>query len=360
MRLVSVESLKPGMRLAKNIYNDNGVVLLAEHAELTQPIIDRLRSYGLRFLYVQDERTDDLVIRDLISETTRTRAIQELKSAFRMAAEEHSRKRGLTSIQLGKKMKDLLTSIMDELSDHREAMIMMSHVSVTDQYLYDHSLNVCMYAVLLGMSSRFDEEQLYALGLGSLLHDIGKLTIPGEILHKPGRLSDEEFEVIKTHTETGFQILKGIPNVPLVSAHCAYQHHERLDGSGYPRGIREDEIHEFAKLIGVCDVYDALTSHRVYRKAMLPHEAMEILYAAANTQFDERYVNLFRSKVMIYPIGMTVRLNTGETGVVVDMNVTSPHRPVIRILEDANGQPMKGEVEIDLSKHLHVMIDSVL
>ena len=360
MRLVAVESLRPGMRLAKNIYNDSGLVLLAENAELTQPIIDRLKSYGLRYLFVQDERTEDLVVPDLISEGTRTKAIRELKSAFRLAAEEHTRKRGLSSIQLGKKMKDVLNSIMDELSDHREAMIMMSHVSVTDQYLYEHSLNVCIYSVLLGMATQMDEEQLYTLGLGALLHDIGKLAIPLEILNKPDKLTAEEFEVVKTHTETGYRILKGVPNVPLVSAHCAFQHHERLDGSGYPRGIRGDEIHEFARLIGVCDVYDALTSHRVYRKAMLPHEAMEVLYAASNTQFDTRYVNLFRSKVMIYPIGMTVRLNTGETGVVVDLNVSTPHRPVIRILEDADGQPVKGVVEVDLSKQLHIMITGVL
>ena len=117
------------------------------------------------------------------------------------------------------------------------------------------------------------------IGLGSMLHDIGKIAVSKEILLKPGKLTEEEFQVIKTHTTEGFEMLRNSYSVPLLVAHCAFQHHERLDGSGYPRGIKSKDIHDYAKVIAVADVFDAVTSNRVYRSAMLPHEGLEMLYA---------------------------------------------------------------------------------
>lgn len=216
-----------------------------------------------------------------------------------------------------------------------------------------------MYTSVMGMAYGYDAEELLTLSMGALLHDIGKTLIPDEILLKEGPLDNEEYEQMKQHAEEGYRLLKDMPNIPLLTAHCAFQHHERLDGSGYPRGICGDDIHEYAKWIAIADSYDAMTTNRVYRKAMLPHEAMEVIYGGAGSLYEQKMVEVFRDKIALYPIGITVRLNTGEVGVVVDLNKTNVKRPIVRILRDAQGQELQTPYEIDLSKHLTTLISSI-
>jgi HD-GYP domain-containing protein (c-di-GMP phosphodiesterase class II) len=192
-----------------------------------------------------------------------------------------------------------------------------------------------------------------------MLHDIGKTQISMKVLLKPGALSADEFAEMKRHAERGFYLLKDEPNIPLLAAHCAYQHHERLNGTGYPRGIKGDEIHEYAKWIGIVDSYDAMTSHRVYRDAMLPHQAVEALYSGSDILYDTSMLQLFRDKVAIYPIGLTVKLNTGQSAIVSDINSTCAHRPVIRILTDEDGVELKAPFDMDLSKNLNVLISKI-
>jgi len=359
MRLLSTRHCKPGMRLAKRIYNEEGVILLNENAELTQPIIDRLCRYGVDFVYIHDPRTDDIVVVEPISDETRARAISEIRTSFRRIMDESARKKAVGALHLGKTFRSLYSLVIDDLSRHKDAMIMLTNINLTDHYLYQHSLNVCIYATMLGLAYGYSQDELSVLGLGALLHDIGKTQTPLEILNKPGKLTDEEFDIMKRHAEIGYRLLKDEPNIPLLSAHCAYQHHERINGSGYPRGIAGEEIHEYARWIALVDSYDAMTTHRAYRDAMLPHQALETLFAGAGTLFDQDKVELFRDRIAIYPLGSMVQLNTGESGVVVDLNSASPHRPIVRILTDADGQDVNVPYEIDLSKKLTVLIASV-
>lgn len=193
-----------------------------------------------------------------------------------------------------------------------------------------------------------------SLGVGALLHDIGKILIPSHILNKPTQLSDEEFELVKAHTEYGFDILRRQDQFPSVVAHCAYQHHERIDGSGYPRQLKGNEIHQFGKIIGIADVFDAMTSNRVYRDAMLPHDAMEVLYGGAAIKFDKNMVEQFKKTIALYPNGITVSLSDGRKGIVIRQHPHLFHRPVIRIVEE-DGQEV-APYDIDLSKVLNVMI----
>lgn len=347
------------MKLGKRVYNEEGLVLLAEHAELNISLLKRLTEHGIDFLYIDDPRTDDLVVPELLTEETRMQATKSIRAHFRRMMEDSNKKKTVGCGTIGKDFRNVMNLLIDDLSRHKDAMIMLTNMQLADHYLFQHSLNVCIYATLLGMAFGYGREELMTLGLGALLHDIGKTRIDQAILLKPGRLTDEEFSEMKRHTEIGFQMLKDEPNIPLLAAHCAFQHHERLDGSGYPRGIAGDEIHEFARWIGLVDAYDAMTTHRVYRPAMLPHQVMEILYASAGMLFDPKMVELFRDKIAIYPLGTTVALNSGEIGVVVDLNASSPHRPVVRVLQDRAGHELKEPYEIDLSKKLTVMITDV-
>jgi len=359
MRMMPISLSRPGMKLAKKIYSDDGIVLLAEGVELNASLIRRLGECGISFLYIQDARTEGITFPELLSDETQLHAIKTIRTSFREFVHMPQRSKIAPYPYVGRKMKEIMNLIMDDLYQSQDAMIMLMNLHTVDHYLYMHSLNVCVYTTLLGMAHGYNREELMTLGLGALLHDIGKTQISMQVLLKPGALSDYEFEEMKRHTERGFYLLKDEPNIPLLAAHCAYQHHERLNGSGYPRGIRGDEIHEYAKWIGIVDSYDAMTSHRIYREAMLPHQAVESLYSGSDILYDTSMLQLFRDKVAIYPIGLTVKLNTGQSAVVSDINSSCVHRPVLRVLTDEYGVELNTPFELDLSKNLNVIISKI-
>ncbi|MBD2848253.1 HD-GYP domain-containing protein [Paenibacillus sp. IB182496] len=359
MRLVSITSCQPGMKLAKTIYSDDGQVLLAAQVELTGPLIRRLGDYRIGHVYIDDPRTSDLEAPEPLSEETRRRALSGIRSGFRDMMEAPQRKGVVTYPYIGKSFKAIMSMILDDLLASKDAMIMLMNIGTTDHYLYQHSLNVCVYTTLLGIGAGYSRDQLTVLGMGALLHDVGKTRIPSEVLFKPGRLSDEEFAEMKRHTTLGYELLKEEPNIPLLTAHCALQHHERLNGSGYPRGLTGSAIHDYAKWIGIVDSYDAMTASRVYKSALLPHQAVEELYGGSGVLYEQDMLQTFKERVILYPVGLTVELNTGERGVVVDYNSDSPHRPIVRILDNEAGEPLRPPVERDLSRELSLMITAV-
>ncbi|MDP4097924.1 HD-GYP domain-containing protein [Paenibacillus sp. P96] len=353
MRLLAVNSLRPGMILGKKIYNEDGLVLLAEQVELNDRIIKRLDEMGIAYVYIQDPQTDDIDIPDMIQEQTRQKALQEIRNQFRKISG--------TSLQrsvshLGKAFGGVMESILDDIGSRQDTMILLNDLGGTDQNLYQHSLTVCLYTLVLGKANGYTRQQLLELGIGSLLHDIGKTQLPSSILLKPGKLTREEYLEIQTHTLLGYRILKKEPDISQLSALCALQHHERIDGTGYPNGLVNREIHDYAKWVSLADSYDAMTANRSYRAPLLPHQAVEVLYSGAGTLYEQYMLEKFRDRVAIYPLGLPVVLSTGEEGVVVRIDPRIPHRPVIRILKDRDGQELAAPHEMDLSKVLSVII----
>ncbi|CAH1200315.1 hypothetical protein PAECIP111891_01662 [Paenibacillus allorhizoplanae] len=359
MLFMPINMCQPGMRLAKNIYNDDGMVLLAVNVELTQRLLDRLFSYGIDYIYIEDARTNDIIQQDVIQDETRSRAVTEIRNTFKKVMEDSNKRGAVNYYDIGRNFRDVMKMIIDDLSAHDGAMVMLNNMNVKDNYLFQHSVNVSIYAIMLGISYGYSRDKLETLGLGALLHDIGKTKVPLGILRKPSQLTPDEFKEMKNHTTYGFNLLKDEPNIPLLSAHCALQHHERINGSGYPRGIQGGEINEFARWIGLVDSYDAMTTTRVYRRPLLPHEAMEQLFAGSGTMYDQSQIALFRDKIAIYPLGITVRLNTGEYGLVSKLNMSVPHRPTIRVLQDEAGTVLKEPYEIDLSSKLSILISEI-
>ncbi|WP_019912187.1 HD-GYP domain-containing protein [Paenibacillus sp. HW567] len=356
MRLVSVNRLQAGMKLGKKIYNDEGLVLLADGVELTDALIRRLANIGIGYIYIEDSITEDVVIAGILQDETRNQALKVIRNEFQQMSGASGITKGF--YHLDKKFSKVMESILDDLANQEDPMIMLMDMHTADNYLYAHSLNVCLYTLVLGIAYGYSREELQVIGLGALLHDIGKTQIPLKIIQKPGMLSDEEFRHMQAHTEIGYRILKEEPNVPLLAAHCALQHHERIDGSGYPRGLTGPQIHEYAKWLGVADSYDAMTSNRVYKKAMLPHQAVEALYVGSGTLYEQKQLELFRDRVAIYPLGLSVKLSTGESGVVVKIHPTTPHRPVVRVLTGPEGEPVV-PFERDLASVLSVVIVDV-
>ncbi|WP_379160766.1 HD-GYP domain-containing protein [Paenibacillus sp. sgz5001063] len=356
MRLVSVNRLQAGMKLGKKIYNDEGLVLLADGVELTDAMIKRLAKIDIGYIYIEDSLTEDVEITGMLQDETRNQALKVVRNQFQQMSGVSGIAKGF--YHLDKKFSGVMDSILDDLATQDDPMIMLLDMHTADNYLYAHSLNVCLYTLVLGIAHGYSREELRVIGLGALLHDIGKTQIPLKIVQKPGMLSDEEFRHMQAHTEIGYRILKDEPNIPLLAAHCALQHHERIDGSGYPRGLKGPQIHEYAKWLGVADSYDAMTSNRIYKKAMLPHQAVEALYVGSGTLYEQKQLELFRDRVAIYPLGLTVKLSTGESGVVVKIDPSTPHRPVVRVLNGPEGEP-SAPYELDLGSKLSVVIVDV-
>lgn len=354
MQITQTVHLKPGDKLAKPIYTESGQILIAPNVELSSGIIKRLQDLGVPMVYVSDPRTDDLVIEDSVSDETRQHATQIVYNTFSHMIEAKKWNRTISLSKLGTEFRKAFEDILYDLQSKKELMIHLSGIYTSSNYLYTHSVNVGIYSAALGMAIGLNRNQLIELGVGAILHDIGKTMISSEIIEKPGKLTPAEFEEIKKHTTYGYDILREQPDIPLLAAHCALQHHERIDGSGYPRGLREDEIHQYGKIVGLADMYDALISTRSYRKGYLPHEALDIIFASSG-KMDMDLMTTFRNHIVIYPVGMAVALSTGEQGVVVDVNSKHPHRPIVRVMKNPKGESIS-PYEVDLSSALSVMI----
>jgi putative nucleotidyltransferase with HDIG domain len=216
-----------------------------------------------------------------------------------------------------------------------------------DKGIYDHSMNVALLAYIIGKKVEFEPNRLKELTLGALLHDFGKLSISLAILNKPGHLTHEEYEVIKSHSALGVERLAGV-NLSQAVIDGIAKHHERWNGSGYPHALSGDEIPLNAQIIAVADVFDAITANRPYRPGLPPYHALEMLVRGMGTDFSPLVVKAFAKILKLYPENSWVTLNTGEVGTVTAVNMEYPTRPTVRLLFDKYGQPVNGDYVINL------------
>lgn len=213
-----------------------------------------------------------------------------------------------------------------------------------------HSLNTSIVSIKIGIGFGLERRALEVIATGGFLYDVGMLTIPQEIVKKPGRLSPEEYEVIKKHPENGFKILSQLGDRYRILAEIAYQQHERIDGSGYPRGLKGAQIHEYALIIGIADMYAALIHPRPQRKRFLPFEAVKEIIATSREKFPLPIIKAMINELSAFPIGLYVKLNSGEVGRVVGTNRLAPLRPTVEVLYDRGGQRLKEKKVVDLTR----------
>ena len=232
-----------------------------------------------------------------------------------------------------------------------DAMVWMSRIKNRNEYTAEHCLNVCILAIAFGRHLHMAEDELHLLGLCGLLHDVGKMHIPTEILDKPGRLTADEFEIMKRHTVLGHELLKGQPgSLHDLALDVALNHHERPDGNGYPRGLHAREIAEFARIISVVDAYDAITSNRCYAPEQPSADAQKIIFESRGAQFDEEVALQFIQAIGPYPPGTLVELRNGMAGIVLAGKPRFRHLPTVLVLRDADKQPMaERTVDLDLT-----------
>lgn len=350
MRKIPMDSVLPGMRLARTIFNTDGRILLASGTLLKESYIERLINNKISEVYIDDEISKGVEINDVICQETKLQAKLLVKKLMENYAFSHALN--------VKKIGEIVGRIIDELLENNDIIVNLSDIKLVDDYTFEHSVNVCILSLVTGIGLGYNPLRLMDLGVGAILHDIGKLRISEKILKKPSQLTNEEFEEIKKHTVYGYEILKDKPNISMISAFIAFAHHERYDGSGYPLNLKGENIHQCARIVAVADVYDALTSDRVYRKKLRPHEVIEYITSLGSQHFDKEIVECFVKYIAVYPVGTGVVLNTQETGLVVRLNPKTPARPVIRIIYDKDKKKLKNFYEIDLSKDKSVYVSS--
>ena len=355
MRLISTNVLKEKMVIGRTIWNDVGLPLLQKNAVITEGIIKRLKQLNIMYVYIEDAISSGIEPEETVPAELRNIAVNQIKHSFKEVREA----KGKYAAYILDEHSELIASIVDEvltaITNSNEMLMILSDAYLYDEYLYQHSFQVTLYSVATANELGYSKEDQRLIGIGALLHDIGKIVVPAEILNKPGKLTEEEFEEMKQHTRYGFDILRNLHSVSLLVAHCAFLHHERMDGSGYPRGIQGMELHPFARIIGVADVFDAVTSNRVYRNKLLPSEGLKIIEAGSGKGFDERVVNAFKRIIVTYPNGIVLHLSDGRRGVVTRQNKAEPTRPYVRIFE-GNGKILNATYEIALQQYPHIHI----
>jgi len=362
VRLLPLDKCQPGVILGKSIYHENGKALLTKGTKLTDQLIASLKRFHIYTIYIEDEQSEGIEIIESVPEPILIEAMEVITNGLNNIVElntNHSNFQGMMkSGRVIRSFQKIFRDILGALKDNPTALNLLATTKIHDNHVYTHSLNVAIYACQLAIENGLPLKSIEDIGLGAMLHDIGKMYIQPEILNKPGKLTEDEFELMKTHCQIGFDMLRKVYEIPLTVAHCAFQHHERIDGTGYPRGLKGEEIHKYAKILSVADVFDAVTSHRVYRPALLPHRGLELLYAGVDTQLDRQQVSLFKKCIAIYPQGMTVKLNDGRTGIVTNYNFLSVERPQIRVIKDEEGQDIK-PYEMDLASTENIPIEII-
>lgn len=355
MKFTPINDVKPGKVLAKPIYGYEGRVLLQDNVVLKQSYIDKIEALGYNGIYVKDPVTRDIKIKEVVPEEIKQASINIVKKSFQ-AIERHMSLSGEQIQDIKRSVNDLIREIMAD----RSLVVDMVDLKRFDDYTFHHSVNVTILSIITGISMGLTHGDLYRLGLGALLHDVGKTRVPKEILNKPGKLNDEEFEIIKKHTQEGYDLLKEKEDIPPTSSTIALFHHEKVNGTGYPHGKKGEETHLFSQIVSVADVYDALISDRPYRKGFTPSEAMEYLLGCSGESFDREVVKHFFRKVAPYPTGTEVLLSDGRFAVVARNYEGLPFRPALRVFRDSHGREMEPyEIELCDPQHLSITFEPV-
>ncbi|AYC29976.1 HD-GYP domain-containing protein [Paenisporosarcina cavernae] len=359
MRLISLKAISSGMVLGRSIRNDAGHALLQENIALTDAMINRLRELEVQYVYIHDELSKGIEIPELIPFEKRHASIKTIKETFREINPTNLKKSSYVIDQQSKQLFQMVDEVMGQLLVQDDLMMILGDVVLYDSYIFQHSFQVMLYSIQIAKELGYSYEEIRTIGMGALLHDVGKMVISSDILFKKDKLDEEEYELVKKHARVGFDILRGVHSISLKIAHCAFQHHERLDGSGYPRNLLDFEIHPYAKIIAVADVFDAVTSDRVYKEKMLPNIGLDVIRAGKGTLFDPKIVDALCRVISPYPNGTMVLLSDGSKGIVTKQNQQDPSNPVLRIFEKS-GQMLQATFVSDLNENRELHIIQVI
>ncbi len=347
---IPVSDLKPNTFITNDVYNENFQLIITSGTLLTAKILNRLKLFNVEYVYIDKPDANA----PQTNSFTQTKEFIEFKEDFMQVSDglEKSLKNLVENNLTEDDFQDTLNSCVDLCGSSFTSyglFDMLHHMRDFSDTIFVHSINVGIIASIIGKwagKSEADEKLLMACGL---FHDIGKLLIPKEILDKPGKLTEEEFEIVKTHTSKAYEMVKDSPLDERIKK-CILMHHEKINGSGYPQGLKGDEIDDFAKIIAIADVYDALTSTRAYRGPICPFDVLELFEQDGFHYYDTRYLLTFLQNIINSYLHTQVVLSNGAQGEIIMVNTHNYSKPIVH----------SDEGFIDLSKEKDIKIEKIL
>ena len=386
----TLDSVEDGMRVAKPVLDNDGNLLLGRGVILNKFYLKKLQERDITSVFIQDENTDDIIPNENISDMVRGSTIRHLKDVFNILEDVKAEMTDSTqsavidtvssprfqqtfgSNPAFEKITDSAKDIVDELING-EVTLGLNSIKTYDDYTFQHSIDVAIVSIMIGRKIGLPTKRLRELGMGCILHDMGKVFIPSDIINKAGKLTDEEYKIVKHHPVIGYELTKGVPSIGILPPHIALQHHEKQDGSGYPRRLRGKNnllitneprsIHLYGSISAVADIYDALSSDRSYRKAYPPEKVLKIMQGLNGSHLNHEALKKLLQIAPVYPEGTLVRIVKGEhlyhIAVVVHLNEGDLSHPFIRVIYKPNRQPAN-PVEINLLGRDDIKVESLI
>ncbi len=343
-RFVATRLLESGMKVDQSIIDGTGRVLIARGAFLDDYLIQALRKLGISGVYIREgaEEVDASLVmaEDEPVAPATLEKIEKLKVPDRTKVQLNESVRARVaegvsylfsnteSSDLDKATKNIADDLMNAINENDALAVDISVLKVSDEYTFKHSVDVATMAMIIAKKTGMSKQEVYDIGIAGLLHDIGKSKIPNEILNKAGKLTDEEFAIMKLHPVYGYRILEKNKSLTENIKLGVLQHHEKINGKGYPMGVEVEQISTFAKIISVVDIYDALVTERPYKSGFSPRDAVEMIMAMT-AELDMDALKGFLGSVILYPVGSTVELSNGERARVVENFEETILRPTV-------------------------------
>jgi len=366
---IAIEQLKTGMYVTSISFQNKKVNVKSEGYVLTKKSIDKLIKNGIKRVIVDPSKDKNLLEKQIspansTSQTSVAQKIvkpnvsldQEMQSANKLYKNAKKlQEKILLSIQAGQPIdvgqaKETTDAMVSSIFRNQDALTCMSRLRDKGSYLIEHALNcsilMTIFAKHLALKSSIIEE----LALGAFLHDIGKVFIPDDILKNKGKLNEKEIKIIKSHVALGLKILEDTPKISHIAVTMVTEHHERIDGSGYPQSLKNENISKYGRMIAIVDSYDAMTAERVFKTSMQPINAFKILMAESPSSYDQSLVEQFIQCLGVYPVGTLVKLTSGKLGLISKLNPNKPLQPFVRVFYNTRLNQSIALEEINLSK----------
>lgn len=352
MRVIQTESLKPGDIVGKSLYSDSGNLLLGKGMLLTESLIQKIRDNHIFCLYIDDELSEGIEPKGIIDDETMVKSIKSIKETMGslLNTSKKTNLAGRIPIKQYFIVENIVNDLIRSLEDNKDTLYTVTELMGTDMYTYRHSVNVAILSILVAKSLQYGNEAIKNIAMGGLLHDIGKINVQIDLINKKGSLTEDEFEEMKNHPEYGFEMIKDDRVLSSISKNIVRYHHEKLDGSGYQNKLKKTEIPEFVGIVTVCDMYDAMTSDRSYRKRMPIYQALEILMCEAVERIDPHIYHALVKNICIYPVGSTVVLSDGREALVLEYRRDYPTRPKLKLIA-----PPHTVIDLDLERTVFII-----
>jgi len=364
---IPIEQLKSGMYVLSVTKGKDSTNIKSEGYILSSDKVNSLKKAGIKYVTIAPNKEKKITnqqpkIKSTLRKTSNSDKPKtvSLEAEIGKANKLYQEAKGLqqkiiTEITTGKiinceQIKESTDAIVDSIFRNQDALACMTRLRIKDEYLVEHSLNVSILMTIFAKHLNIEKSIIEQLALGAFFHDIGKIKVRSEILNKPEKFTAEEYEEMKEHVMHGVSILEQTPDISPIVMNIIKEHHERIDGTGYPYALTEQKISKYGRMIAIVDSYDAMTAERVYKAGMHPIKAFKILMNESSTAYDTELVEALIQCLGIYPIGTLVKLNSGKLGLISQLNKQKPLHPYVRVFYNTRLNQAIAIEEIDLSK----------